>query len=178
MIFIVKIWLKLLINQEFIKIFYSGASGNAGEEAKTKRAGDATMKEMLSTLVQEANFLVEDNLNLLVEDDEFNEAERNLFKLDSILTAIGVEGEEEVMNVLKKHEASQTSSLDGVRDSIMKIIRTHIEQNRRRISGTGDMLLTDEKRTSKLYRPSEGHVSVKSGLVFNFNYSKAKVNSV
>ena len=124
------------------------------------------MKEMLSTLVQEANFLVEDNLNLLVEDDEFNEAERTLFKLDSILTAIGVEGEEEVMNVLKKHEASQSSSLDGVRDSIMKIIRAHIEQNRRRISGTGDMLLTDEKRTSKLYRASEAHISVKSGKIY------------
>ena len=144
-------------------LYLSGASGNVGDERKTKREGDSTMKEMLSTLVQEANFLVEDNLNLLVEDDEFNEAERTLFKLDSILTAIGVEGEEEVMNVLKKHEASQTSSMEGVRDSIMKIIRTHIEQNRRRISGTGDMLLTDEKRTSKLFRASEARVSVKPG---------------
>ena len=114
---------------------------------------------MLSTLVQEANFLVEDNLNILVEDDEFNEAERNLFKLDSILTAIGVEGEEEVMNVLKKHEASHTSNLDGVRESIMKIIRTHIEQNRRRISGAGDMLMTDDKKSSKLYRMSDAHTA-------------------
>ena len=73
-----------------------------------------------------------------------------------------------MMNVLKKHEASQTSSMDGVRDSIMKIIRTHIEQNRRRISGTGDMLLTEDKRTSKLFRPSEGHISVKSGFIFCF----------
>ena len=133
------------------------------------------MKEMLSTLVQEANFLVEDNLNLLVEDDEFNEAERTLFKLDSILTAIGVEGEEEVMNVLKKHEASQTSSMEGVRDSIMKIIRTHIEQNRRRISGTGDMLLTDEKRTSKLFRASEARVSVKPGTAYQIASKKVTV---
>ena len=126
---------------------------------KSKRAGDITMKEMLSTLVQEANFLVEDNLNILVEDDnEFNEAERNLFKLDSILTAIGVEGEEEVMNVLKKHEASHmTSDIDGVRESIMKIIRTHIEQNRRRISGTGDMLMTDVKKSRELHRMSTSH---------------------
>ena len=135
----------------------SAASGSGSEQTKPKRAADETMKEMLSTLVQEANFLVEDNLNILVEDDEFNEAERNLFKLDSILTAIGVEGEEEVMNVLKKHEASQNSNLEGVRESIMKIIRAHIEQNRRRISGAGDMLLTDDKKSSQLQRKSVAH---------------------
>ena len=136
------------------------------------------MKEMLSTLVQEANFLVEDNLNLLVEDDEFNEAERNLFKLDSILTAIGVEGEEEVMNVLKKHEASQISNLDGVRESIMKIIRTHIEQNRRRISGTGDMLLTDDQKSSKLYRASDASVAAaKPGTSYR-NYTQKYTDNI
>ena len=59
------------------------------------------MKDMLSTLVREANFLVEDNLNILVEDEEeFNEGEKTLLKLDSKLTTIGVEGEEEVINVI------------------------------------------------------------------------------
>ena len=143
------------------------ASASAEDKSKAKRAGDTTMKEMLSTLVQEANFLVEDNLNILVEDDEFNEAERNLFKLDSILTAIGVEGEEEVMNVLRKHEESQNSNLDGVRESIMKIIRTHIEQNRRRISGVGDMLLVDDTKSGKLHRKSDAQtVSTKTGKLY------------
>ena len=50
-------------------------------------ADDAKLRQMLSTLVHEANFLVEDNLNDLVEDIPDNE--KTLFKLDSILTAIG-----------------------------------------------------------------------------------------
>ena len=50
-------------------------------------ADDGKLRQMLSTLVHEANFLVEDNLNDLVEDIPDNE--KTLFKLDSILTAIG-----------------------------------------------------------------------------------------
>ena len=122
------------------------------------------MREMLSTLVREANFLVEDNLNILVEDEEeFNEGEKTLFKLDSILTAIGVEGEEEVMNVLKKHEASQQSDIDGVRESIMKIIRTHIEQNRRRMSGAGDMVLHKDKQARRMDKITKE--AVKPGMI-------------
>lgn len=60
---------------------------------------DEALKTMLSSLVHEANFLVEDNLSLLVED--IPEDERNLFKLDSILTAIGLQGEKAVFNVLR-----------------------------------------------------------------------------
>ncbi len=48
---------------------------------------DEMLKIMLHNLVTEANFLVEDNLNLLCE--EVTDDERNLFKLDSILTVIG-----------------------------------------------------------------------------------------
>ncbi len=68
---------------------------------------DEALKDMLSALIQEANFLVEDNLSLLVEE-ECTEDERNLFKLDSILTAIGLQGEEAVFSVLKQHERNPT----------------------------------------------------------------------
>ena len=47
--------------------------------------------------------MVEDNLGLLVQE-ECTEDERKLFKLDSILTAIGLQGEEAVFDVLKQHE--------------------------------------------------------------------------
>ena len=56
---------------------------------------DEALKEMLSVLIQEANFLVEDNLSLLVEED-CTEDERNLFKLDSILTAISLQGKNKI----------------------------------------------------------------------------------
>ena len=41
---------------------------------------DEALKDMLSVLIQEANFLVEDNLGLLVQE-ECTEDERKLFKL-------------------------------------------------------------------------------------------------
>ena len=85
-------------------------------------ANDQALKEMLSALIQEANFLVEDNLALLVED-ECTEDERNLFKLDSILTAIGLQGEEAVFRVLREHEKNPSKAFD----SILKVIRTQVE---------------------------------------------------
>ena len=42
-------------------------------------------------------------MGLLVQE-ECTEDERKLFKLDSILTAIGLQGEEAVFDVLKQHE--------------------------------------------------------------------------
>ena len=65
---------------------------------------ETDLKNMLSSLVHEANFLVEDNLCLLMEEDDITEGERNLFKLDSILTAIGLQGEKALFKVLKQHE--------------------------------------------------------------------------
>ena len=130
-------------------------SGSKASEAIWKKPGqrsDAQLKEMLSTLVHEANFLVEDNLNLLVDD--IPEDERKLFKLDSILTAIGLTGELEVMEILRKHDEANISrresdqSMEALRDSIMKVIRTHIEQNR--MPGEGAGLTTD--RSSRLSR--------------------------
>ena len=59
---------------------------------------DEALKEMLSVLIQEANFLVEDNLSLLVEED-CTEDERNLFKLDSILTAISLQGKNKIKEI-------------------------------------------------------------------------------
>ncbi len=52
-----------------------------------------------------ANFLVEENLNLLVEADDIGEDERALFRLDSILATIGVEEEGEIAAVLERHQA-------------------------------------------------------------------------
>ena len=66
---------------------------------------------MLSSLVHEANFLVEDNLCLLMEEDDITEGERNLFKLDSILTAIGLQGEKALFKVLKQHEKNPSKVL-------------------------------------------------------------------
>ena len=71
----------------------SGAPGEhrgsttSAAPAVTQKVADAKLRQMLSTLVHEANFLVEDNLNDLVDDIPDNE--KTLFKLDSILTAIG-----------------------------------------------------------------------------------------
>jgi dynein regulatory complex protein 1 len=86
---------------------------------------DEALKGMLSTLVHEANFLVEDNLSLLVDD--IPEDERNLFKLDSILTAIGLQGEQAVINVLRQHEKNPSKAMEG----ILKIIRNQIEAKKR-----------------------------------------------
>ena len=77
------------------------------------------------TQVHQANFLVEDNLSLLVE--EIPEDERNLFKLDSILTAIGLQGEKAVFKVLKQHEKNPSKAMD----SILKVIRNQIEARKR-----------------------------------------------
>ncbi len=57
------------------------------DSAVQEEESDEMLKTMLHHLVTEANFLVEDNLNLLCE--EVTDDERNLFKLDSILTVIG-----------------------------------------------------------------------------------------
>ena len=102
---------------------YSGEGDSAAGEFA---ANDEALKEMLSALIQEANFLVEDNLALLVED-ECTEDERNLFKLDSILTAIGLQGEEAVFRVLREHEKNPSKAFD----SILKVIRTQVEVKKR-----------------------------------------------
>jgi hypothetical protein len=75
---------------------------------------------MLSTMVHEANFLVENNLSFLVE--EIDEKEQKLFKLDSILSAVGIEGESEVLKIIREtFAASQGAAFS--RESILKAIR-------------------------------------------------------
>lgn len=59
------------------------SSSSQHSEAALLLRSDSALKALLSTLVHEAHFLVEENLNLLVDD--IDEDERNLFKLDSIL---------------------------------------------------------------------------------------------
>ena len=85
---------------------------------------DADFRSMLSTMVHEANFLVENNLSSLVE--EIDECEQQLFKLNSILSAVGIEGETEVLKIIRESLASASSAgRDGSvnRESILKAIR-------------------------------------------------------
>lgn len=108
---------------------------------------------MLSALIQEANFLVEDNLALLVED-ECTEEERNLFKLDSILTAIGLQGEEAVFSVLREHEKNPSKAFD----SILKVIRTQIEAKKREkeqsMPAGGSQSVSYDKSSSRMVGPA------------------------
>ena len=107
------------------------------------------MRSVLSNLVNKANFLVEENLKVLVENEELDERERQLFRLDSILTAIGVEGktlhfplhfrysifqklksyvilgEEEIFHALRRHKHEP----DRAKVDILKIIRSELEEN-------------------------------------------------
>ena len=50
-----------------------------------------------------------------------------MFKLDSILTAIGLQGEKAVFKVLKQHEKNPSKAMD----SILKVIRNQIEARKR-----------------------------------------------
>ena len=78
---------------------------------------------MLSELVREARFLVEENLGVLVEKHEdIDECETDLFKLDSILSAVGVDCEEEVLAVLEKRQRPSKA-----KEGILKIIRSPIQ---------------------------------------------------
>ena len=80
----------------------------------------AFVRAMLSELVREARFLVEENLGVLVEKHEdIDECETDLFKLDSILSAVGVDCEEEVLAVLEKRQRPNKA-----KEGILKIIRS------------------------------------------------------
>lgn len=107
------------------------------------------MKTALSNLVHEASFLVEENLNLLVEAEDVTEDEKNLFKLDSILNTIGVQGEEEVLEVIQNFERNPTVSM---KDNVLKVIRKHIEQPKRvadlRVSPTTAGSLSSSRASS------------------------------
>ena len=96
-------------------------STGSGYHPLTVRS-DADFRLMLSTMVHEANFLVENNLSFLVE--EIEEKEQKLFKLDSILSAVGIEGETEVLKIIRDSLAA-SSGRDGSfnRESILKAIR-------------------------------------------------------
>ena len=107
----------------------------SGASAYLRQTSDSNMKAMLAALVHEANFLVEENLNILVDD--IDEDERNLFKLDSILAAIGMEGEDEVLAILKRMEGS--TSLSRTKGEILKTIRQHLEQQQNKsVSSSSD----------------------------------------
>lgn len=97
----------------------SGGDGEAGG------GGDQVdLKSFLRSLVYKANFLVEENLNLLVEADDILDDERALFRLDSILATIGVEQEAEIAAVLAKHRANPSRA----KMEILRVIRGHVEK--------------------------------------------------
>ena len=107
------------------------AAGPASALLASSVKTDSNMKELLSALVHEANFLVEENLSILVDD--IDEDERNLFKLDSILAAIGMEGEEEVLSILRRLAAGGGGSSNSwARGEILKTIRQHVEAQQRK----------------------------------------------
>lgn len=142
---------------------FSALSGKTTETEETEmmEADDDALKDMLSVLIREANFLVEDNLSLLVEE-ECTDDERNLFKLDSILTAIGLQGEEAVFSVLKQHEKNPAKDYD----SILKVIRGKIEEKKREkeqsvMSGSQSMSCdkTGSKLASSLGRTEQSTLS-------------------
>ena len=81
---------------------------------------DAEFHSMLSTMVHEANFLVENNLSYLVE--EIDSKEQTLFKLDSILSVVGIEGETEVLKIIRDSLGPSQNAATN-RDSILKAIR-------------------------------------------------------
>lgn len=108
---------------------------------------DEGFRDVLSTVVHEASFLVENNLSHLVEDIDLKEQE--LFKLDSIFSVVGIEGESEVLKIIQVNDvlvsciyliwtlklfhwfqsslpANQSSSFK--RDSILKAIRAFVEE--------------------------------------------------
>ena len=102
------------------------ASGSSSQQQQQKQQehDQQQLKPFLRNLVYKANFLVEENLNLLVEADDILEDERSLFRLDSILATIGVEEEAEIAAVLDKHRANPNRA----KMEILKVIRGHIEK--------------------------------------------------
>ncbi len=100
------------------------SSASSSSTDSLAATSDSSLKQFLTNLVYKANFLVEENLNTLVES-EATSAERSLFRLDSILATIGVEKEAEIAAVLRGKDDRKKA------DEILKIIRRHVEQPKR-----------------------------------------------
>ncbi len=113
--------------------FKDGGEEDGKEEEHPPHPPSMDLKPFLRDLVYRANFLVEENLNLLVEADDILEDERALFRLDSILATIGVEQEAEVAAVLDRHRGDA----DRARREILKVIRAHMERQEVRFQTAG-----------------------------------------
>ena len=50
----------------------------------------------------------------MVEADDVLSSERALFRLDSILTAVGVEGEGQIMRVMRKYQEQPAKAKMGI----------------------------------------------------------------
>ncbi len=95
---------------------------NGEDEFKDEIDQQIDIKTFLSNLIRNANFLVEENLNVLVEADDITEREKNLFRLDSILAAIGVEAENQIIGILRQRKDKEKATED-----VIKFIRGHLE---------------------------------------------------
>ncbi|XP_023333200.1 uncharacterized protein LOC111705006 [Eurytemora carolleeae] len=102
------------------------------------KEGAKKLKEMLLSLIEKADFLVEDDLNALME--VLPDKDKLLLKVDSILSALGVNEEkdiEKIFNHLKISDteeelagldADDTLSVAEKRSKILKIVRGYMEE--------------------------------------------------
>nr|XP_040564755.1 dynein regulatory complex protein 1-like [Lepeophtheirus salmonis] len=108
---------------------------------------DEAFKTMLANLVQEAHFLVEENLGYLI--DTISEDERNLFKLDSILNVLGVECEEEILGVLRK-ATSVEQSLSATYSDLLKILRQYVDSHHEKTISDKTKIIPENIKKSRV----------------------------
>ena len=59
----------------------------------------------------------------MIQVEDIDEKEQKLFKLDSILSVVGIEGETEVLKIIRDSLATSSGTGATTRDSILKAIR-------------------------------------------------------
>ena len=135
------------------------------------------LKQMLLTLIEKADFLVEEDLNALM--GVLPDKDKLLLKVDSILGALGVREEKDIekifhhltlnVEVIQPSNESEVDAKDIVtieekRSKILKVIREYVEepeatersqQKRKALFGTFDIL---KSVTSSIQPDKEGHL--------------------
>ena len=135
------------------------------------------VKRMLLTLIEKADFLVEEDLNALM--GVLPDKDKLLLKVDSILGALGVREEKDIEKIfhhltLNADDVQSTKEIDAEtkdivttaekRSKILKIIREYVEepessersnQKRRALFGTFDVMKTV---TGSIQPDKEGHL--------------------
>ena len=162
---------------ELSKRSKSELSGD-GEGSFESAEDQQRLRKLLMTLIERADFLVEEDLNALME--VLPDKDRLLLKLDSILTALGVSGEEDIEKIFHHLAASDQSAsvreeeeLDGggevlglaeKRSQILKIVRGYVEepQSSERSQGQRMAIVTPfsimKQMTAAIQPDKEGHI--------------------